>query len=391
MKISTWENFKHNKDLKLYRITNFVRTRCDQKLRKIWIEGDMELIPFGEEIENFLRNVEVVQFSHREESGQDEATFLKYCPNVTKLILDDEIHKDNVEAILEQKFEQLTHFYLIETDAMSLNATKLQTFFENNDKIQCVALRFHIRKYEADKDNAVKCIKTVHYARYLKHLILSISRELVHFDSIYGFLKVLCERDNFESLEIEFSGKLGADALTSHANQLANLKQLTKCYLTHVRLTDVIPALRSFLNLKTIVLRYLRFESDWLQSHYFDQLIQQVDKTQNMTLCRIEEVHIEEICNNQQLSTYVMQFVRHWVNLKRILVPRSFGDDTDFDIAELNRTREKLKNACELTIYTNHQGNATNLDHELVKLKFVEFESGSDAYPFQVYSMATKQ
>lgn len=392
VKICALENFRHKKDLKLYRVTNFVKTRCDQNLRKIWIEGDMALVPFCEEIEKFLRNVEVVQFSYRNEKGRDEATFLKYCPNITKLILDYEIDAENVEAILEQKFQQLTHFYFMDTDVRFLNTKKLQPFFENNDSIRCVALKFNLLNYEIAKDHVLECIKAVHHVIHLKNLLLSINRKLVkHFDSIYGCLKVLCERDNFKSLEIEFSGKQGADALTSHANQLANLKQLTKLYLTHIRLTDVIPALHSFINLKTIVLRYLRFETDWLQSSYFDQLIDRVDGTRNMTLPRIEEVHIEEINNDRQLSIYVMQFVRHWINLKRILVPRSIYDDTKFDIAELNRAREKLKNACELTIYTNHRGNATNLDHELLKLKFVEFERGSDAYPFQDYTMTTKQ
>lgn len=95
-----------------------------------------------------------------------------------------------------------------------------------------------------------------------------------------------------------------------------------------------------------------------------------------MTWIQLEEVQIKN--TYEVLAEYALFHVRNFKYLKRIRCARFDGkvDSTHsiFETTELNRAREKLENACELTIFTNCEGNATNLDHKLVKLNVVKFE-----------------
>lgn len=172
--------------------------------------------------------------------------------------------------------------------------------------------------------------------------------------------------------------------LKSHANQLADLKQLSRIHLADIRLINIIPALRSLVHLKTIVLHSFTLEYDLIHSlSDFD------DITALVAVPQVEEVQFEYVFDTMCITL----LVTHWMNLKRILVSTNRDDNYSpkFNIAMLNRARRKLKNACELTIFTNCEGNSTNLDHELVKLKFVEFEYDCDAHPFQRYCMPSNQ
>lgn len=159
--------------------------------------------------------------------------------------------------------------------------------------------------------------------------------------------------------------------LKSHGNRLANFQQLTKIRLTGVRLIAVIPVLRSLIHLKIIVLRDLFDQDNWLD---WKNVSEQVG-TQFISLPQVEELQIQG-GKRKLITTYVMQFARHWSNLKRILLPECDSFDTTFHIAELNRVREKLKNACELTILTDNIDDDINVDHPLVKLKYMTFKHG---------------
>lgn len=44
-------------------------------------------------------------------------------------------------------------------------------------------------------------------------------------------------------------------------------------------------------------------------------------------------------------------------------------------VMTFDKAKWKLKNACELTLLTDYEDNATNLEHKLVKIKFVKFNS----------------
>lgn len=390
------EKKSKNKQSKIASIVNFVNTKCDQNLHKISINGDVnfEWTALCEKIENFLRSVEIVQFAHRSHQGHDAtmAMFLKYCPNIRRLILCGVSFEGNIDAILQQPYQQLTHFFYIKGSPIKINAEKLKTFFKMNDKIQCVAWNFVY--YDTNKDmaniHAVQCIEAHDYALNLEHLLLSIGPSNSYsFEIICGQLKVLCDRDRFKTLELEFIHEEGANALKSDANQLAVLKQVTKIHLRNIKLTDVIPALQSLSYLKFIVLSDMFPETNWDSWSDLEELNDLVDSTLDMALPQIVEVQIEYMHNESELTSYIMQFARHWMNLERMSVPshNSYTYDLTFPIDELNRARGKLKNALGLTIFTNHEGNVTNLDHKLVKLKFVEFERCFDSNPFQDYCM----
>lgn len=380
------------------RVTTFFLAKCDTKLYRICIKGHVELVPWCKEIENFLCNVEVVEFIDESKRGQDMVTLLQFCPNVKKLILNECIHMENVDAVLGRKYEQLTHFSYIKGSVLNLNPEQLKIFHETNHQLQCVTLKFT----NVDNDinlitsRTVKCIETMTTnATYLEHLFLNIGGQIAQcFDDVCSQLNVLCERDHFKSLVIRFDYEGGANALKLYSSHMANWKQLTKIYLMRIRLIDVIPALRSLVHLKMIVLT----EDGWFcvpdtnDMPNFNEIIDTVVGTQHFSLPQVEEVLIDHMKNGIAILNLVMLFTRHWMNLKRVLVP-SNNFIVQFDIGELIRARKKLANACDVTIFTNCDGNPTNLDHKLMKLKNVQFEYDAfdDANLFQRWFMASEK
>ncbi len=363
------------------RMAYFFEAKCDRKLRRICMKGYMQLHPWCKEIEHFLCNVEIVELIDDSRHGQDMLTFLTFCPNVKKLILNGCIHVENVDAVLGQKYEQLTHFSYINGNQMHLNPEQLKIFFETNQTVQCVALKFR----DGDNDLNLITSRTVNYfqtmatyATNLTDLFLTIGGTITKcFDSVCSQLNILCERDNFKSLVMRFDYEDGGNTLKLYSNRMANWKQLTKVYLMRIRLVDVIPALRSLVHLKILVLT----EDGWFlvpDINSMDNLDEIIEVgTQIFALPQVEEVLIDYMKNLMAVSNLVMVFARHWLNLKRVVVPSS-GGDAQFDVAGLIRARNKLKSACDVTIFTNHDCNSTNLDHDLIKLKIVKFERKND-------------
>lgn len=334
-------------------LVNFIKTKCHENLNEICIIGDIDLVTLCKDIENILKNVKIVQFMHRSKSGQEEARFLEYCPNRTTLTLLD-MTGHNLNDILQPKCNQLTHFHCMYVSLENFNKDNLRMFFQENDKIQCV-----VWKPIESNQNTAECIKTViNDALNLQHLFLLINEALAdeeddyHFQDICGDLKMLCDRGNFKSLEIEFDNAESARGMIKrHQNQLADFNQLTKMHLPRVHLLDMIPALKSLVHLKILVLC-------------------------NAYLPTINSVHVPQIeeiqIQGRNDFSCVMAFARYWPNLKRIFIPQCPFSNTEYHLSEINRAREELENACELTIISN---TVTNLEYELVKLRFGEFET----------------
>lgn len=359
-------------------LTNFLKAKCLQNLNRITFMGDVLLHPFHNEISSYLQNVEIVNLMSRTISGQGgEVTFLSYCPNIKKLTLFNMVYVETVNAIFQETYHQLEHFHSMVINPMKLNTENLKMFFQHNNKIQCLVWKFVIPSYQKNDfamNRVVDCVQiVVEQAMNLQHFFLLINSQLTkRFGDIISYFTALCDRDNFQSLEIEFDDTEAAyDVLNSHGNQLANFKQLTKIRLTGVELIELIPELRSLIHLKIIVLRDLFDHDNWLD---WKNVSEQVG-TQFITLPQVEELQIQG-GKRKLITTYVMQFARHWSNLKRILLPECDSFNTTVHIAELNRARQKLKNACELTILTDNIDNGINVDHPLVKSKYMTFKHG---------------
>lgn len=404
-------------------LINFITTKCDDKLNIISIDGDIELVRLSKEVETFLRNVEIVKFRSRSAGRQDEAIFLKCCPKLVKLILCGKIQQCSIDAILQQQYPQLTRFEHSGIFVLSFCAADtLKTFFQNHDKIEFVHLEFHFCAGAKRRNyRAFEYIKALDYVPNLKQLCLFVDGSVKNcFPAICSHLNILYERGIGRSLEMDFDLDDGAQLLIEHRTHLATLKHITKIDLTLVKLTHLLPALRSLVHLKILVLRCLLHEGNWNEWIHLDELIGEVESAQNLDLPQVEEVHIEQILDDKELTAYIMLFSRYWKNLKRLAVPleenieamiadrnayrlellEEFGamylnlnptpnteSNTKFDIPELNRARERLIGACELTIFTNYAGNETNLSHKLVKLKSVQFEHNKYADSLQEYYM----
>lgn len=386
--ISMESSYCNNAEPSNLALINFVKTKCDQNLNKITIAGDWSLVPFCEQIENYLRNVEIVQFMTRTRSGHDEETFLKYCPSITKLTLYDMAHGENVNSILQQTYHQLKHFHCMYVKPMNMNPETMKMFFQRNDKIQCVVWKFLDHKCDERQDEAkLQCIATVvDYALYLEHLFLVIDPAMADwFGPIFSYLEVLCDRENFKSLEMEFDSEEAAKkVLGSHANQLASFKKFTKIRLSGVPIHKVIKELGSLVHLEMIVWFYPdHFYEDfdsclWMKNHV----------AEGFALPQIKELQIEGKIHELILLHFVTQFVSQCPNLKRIWWPQCNSFNLMSRITELCRARETLKDACELTIFSDYE---TNLDHKLVKFKFVEFETGFEQSMFSKCCMPSAQ
>lgn len=363
------------------KVVNFMKRKCNKNIHGICVWGDIALDPFCKKIKKILRNAKTVTFTERNQSGVDEATFLSHCSNVTTLILEDGIPTRNCNAIFQQKYRKLEHFYFIRSYGSDLRIDNLKAFFRHHPTIITVAWIFHFEDHE---DGALKCLQIVDYIINLEHMFLHIDRLLADdFHTICSYLNVLCNRHNFQCLEIEFEGQRGAAALKANSNFLANWKQITMIHVTCMRLTEVIPALQSLTYLRTLVLTDLTLEEVWNDHFGLDDLVAIVDNTRNIDLPFIEEVHFVDI-DDEHMYIYILWFVSHWRKLKRIFVPASIYSDVVFHnsmLAKLSQQRRKLRNSCELTIFTNHKGNTTNLSHDLVKVKLVEFT----LHPFRKY------
>lgn len=380
------EDRQRCREVNLSSLVTFMKSKCDENFYKIEIFREFELYPFCIEIEEVLRSVKSVRFSFRKERGEDEAAFLKYCPKVETIMLFCHGHVENVDAILEQKYNHLKHFYFIYGDPMILNSKKLKTFFLNNDTIRSLAFSFdfEVKKNLAmdREDSTVKFIETLAYAMHLERLYLSIDGKLrkcfeKNCRNFNEHLNVLRDRDNFKTLELRFVEC--ADLINSYGQRFGNWKQLTKVHLRSMRLTDSILLLRSFVYLRVIVIHWVIFESD-------KRIV-----TQSLALPKVEEVQLDctgSFSSIRDVSSYIMQFVRHWTSLKRILI---IACRNKLDIAALRRARESLSNACELTIYTDYENNPTDLDHTLVKLKLIEINYKCDVSPFQRFCMPSNQ
>lgn len=354
-------------------VVKFMKIKCNN-IHAMCVEGDMALDPFCKKVKTILCSAQIVKFKDRSRSGVDEATFLTYCPNMTTLILEDGIPLRNGKAIIQQEYRKLEHFYFIWSYASDMRIDELKTFFRHHPNINTVAWMFH---YNDIADNALKCLQSVDYCINLQHMFLLIDRLLGDdFNTVGDYLTVLCNRHNFQRLEIEFEGEAGAIALKANSNFLANLQQFTKIHVTCMVLTEMIPALQSLTQLRTLVLTDLTLPDGWNDYLDTDELIAVVDRAQNIDLPFIEEVHFVDI-DDDEVFFYILQLVSHWSNLKRIFAPKCIysGVVLNVILPALNQQRRKLRNSCELTIFTNHSRNETNLNHDLVKVKFVEFTS----------------
>lgn len=207
-------------------LVSFMRSKCSENLHTICIVGDIDLKCFRDEtVKSCLCNVRVVEFNDRLEDTQDEATFLKCCPKLTKLILRFNIHVKKIEAVLNENYSELTHFDCVRCDM--LNAEK---FFEVNNKIKLVSWQPLFRYGgNASKDEHLKCILSLKNALNLKSLFLSVKDFLLEkMEDICEFLNILCDRDNFASLELQLFSDRGLLELSVRARQVGTWKQLTK-------------------------------------------------------------------------------------------------------------------------------------------------------------------
>ncbi len=358
----------HNKH-----VVDFVKAKCSPKLHQIAICGDMELVSFGQEIETSLRNVRIVRLESRKKRCRDESIFLSCCPKLMTISLYPVESEENIAGILENTYPKLECFHWQFVSPNHLNGDKLKSFLQKNCQLQCLEWRVEINNRHLGYEVAKRINTVVDFAANLEHLYLGIDEKLIDsFGQICGHLKVLCDRDTFKSLHLQF---YGIQLLKIHGYRLAILKKFTKIFLKWCPAPiDLEKALRPLGYLKAIVVHSFNDLHNDEQWSTVDELITLVNRTYTFQLPKIEEISIESE-NDKKILSLLMYMVRHCVCLKKVTISKSktrLFNDT-FTVAKIDRTRMKLKNAGELTIYTNNcvRSGTKNLDHKLVKVKCV--------------------
>lgn len=353
-------------------VVNFIKTKCDPNVRKLGIRNFKVLAPNYKEIASFLQSAETVEFYNLAGSGRNQSALLKYCPNLTTISMrgydtDSKVTNFIFDDIFEEKYPKLQHLHLLKVRPEYLK--KLKSFLREHNSIKCMEW---ISFFDSDIYGQLQCIKAVvDLALNLEHLYLKVDEN--DFETICRYLEVICARDNFKSLYLQFRNEFcdptTTNLLKSNASQLASFKQLTKISIKSwgLRLTDLIKALGRYVHLKSIELIWY----DCVEMIMWPlKEIPPID-----TLPQIEEFTIIGRSSKEETLMFLMQFARYWVNLKKVTVYFEHYDVKQLiHVAELNEARMKLENPCELTIFTNAKGNETNLNHELVKLKCVELE-----------------
>ncbi len=352
-------------------LISFVNSKCIQNLTQISILGDLKLVPFCNEIEKVLRNVQIVQFWYRSECGRDESRFLAVCSNLTKITLYDMECEENVDGILGQRYPNLRHFHWLRARAHHFKAEKLKIFLKANDKIQCLAFGFltFMGWQHQFAGTVLDCVETVvDCALNLEHLYLEVEES----QQLYDYLKILCNRENFKSMRLKLVFEVPAMGHLLHLHTLANFKQLRKIHFgRRFLLVDSLQILVQLIHLKSIVIDGLPDRIEWNRNRSVDELINRVDQPPIIALPQIEELTIKNYTSH--ILIYLLQFARHCVKMKKLTVHKNSNyNDVPFSVVGLNQARSKLKDACELTIITDAVGNETNMDHELVKLKYVD-------------------
>lgn len=368
-------NFQKNKDLKIANLTNYMSKKCSENLYKIYIVGDIELEEFGQKIERNLRNVDTVEFRNRK-GAVDEDRFLQRCQNLKKLILGEALNGANVAAILQQRYEHLTHFAYLYGNTLDLTSATLTAFSQNN-QIKSIVWKF--RMYgTVGRIHSVECIRTLQHFQHLTHFFLSFSSQLPRYTrreflNIRDQLHELCARDAFKSLQIEVirpRQSRETEIIISRMTEFARWHKLTKIHLRRFPIAVLLPILRPLANLRAMCLDdCLMDEPEYDSTDGESDTSSNTDDNVTFALPQVRELYFINRSFNS-LTRLCMLPIKYWINLERIYAPVSnYG--ISLDIAELSEARANLDHAREVTIFTNHRSLPTNMTYDLVKLKCV--------------------
>lgn len=375
-------------------LDTFVRERCHENCTfELAICDGMDVIPYSEAVRGILHNLDTIYFTHVTQFGQYLSRFLNSCPNLTTLFVSRVHNLEMILTILRRTYSKLKHFHFDfiynPYGEQQLKPEDLQSFLVQNIQIQSLEFTELSRfNGKASSEMVMKCIEIVaDFASNLERFFVRIDGlHEEHFVRIYGYLKKMCDRSNFKTLEL----KVTEDLLTIHSNRLANLTQLKKIAVNSPSL--LLFNERKFdqlIHLRSIIFYHRNIEAYSGETWHRRLLARPDDDIMEMEMDpdaypgilppQIEELTIRlyERIDEMEIMACLRIFTKQCKYLKKLTVLKhpSLQENINFSIDALNNDRNSLNNPAVLTIFHNFDGWRTNLNHELVKIQRVECSS----------------
>lgn len=307
-----------------------------------------------------LEHAETVEFhwdynkSFSGESGNFKY-ILEHCHSLKNLSLSGAGVYKEIDPLLLGTYPKLEHF-MCTLDA-GFTMSTLKAFLRRNSNIKALTWYF----WNEDEDLST-ITDTIRSMVQLERLYLSFCG---YFDlsSICSNLRTICNRKQFNRLELKFLNDGAGDMLVEYAESLESLRCLKGIHMFDVPFPKL-PPLRQ---VTTVQLSSI--------------LEQDCDADVN-SLPNLEVLYVREM--TKPSWTFVQHFIRHSLTLKKIVI-NSSNLFIGIDAAKLNAERQKLRGADEVVIYVDTcYATKTDLKHKLVKIKEVEIEYDhhNDVAPF---------
>lgn len=265
---------------------------------------------------------------------------VEWCPNlktlciykIEKLKLSEEL------LFLSGRHPTLKHIVLNDREYNSYNSydgfesdhpPELKQFFEQNPNIQILSTTFHylLKTRNSWLRSNIK----------LDRLDIAVdthadehSREEMNLINACGFFNRLYREGFYKRIHIYTEFTVNQNDM----NHIASVKGLEKLYAK----SEQIETLPPLPDLKELCIGY--------------SVNRDLDRIDRITsnLMNVERIHFHTITSNEMMS-----FIRHAANVREIKISALKGgiyfENNIVDVSQLNKEREKLMNACKVTIY----------------------------------------
>lgn len=324
--------------------------------------------PFADDrIDEILGKVETIGFWECKISNKLHDIVLQHCKSMKNLVMYQNKNargrrgKDNWMQQTYPSLEQLQCFFCDK----SMNE-KLPEFLQRNPSVKSLTWHFYKSYDEFNMQQMLQAI--IKNGAALEELFLSFI-QYHDLAMICNELKQLCDRKTFKRLEMNFFGENGQVMLYRNVDKL---KLLTKLSGVHLRVfpnfTRLFPTIASLDTLKT-----LHIQSIW---NYRSPL--SIDWPHDR-LSNLQELYVNHLSTFHvfDVNEYIVPFVRHYPQLKKIVFQRMEFKDDGSVIPLLCDYRKKLVNPEKLTIHLeknefnklNHLIELLHADDGLVTIK----------------------
>lgn len=345
------------------RLAQFMRMHCGEDIKKIEFFGCVWCKSFGWEIQNILRNVEIVEFNwspgHTSVSLDD---ILGFCQQIKCLKVKNYAWSEAIE-FPAKTYRTLEVFeYHIDNPNQAIS-TDLETFFRQNPNIK----RF-VCGGRLETRSLKRILSIVIENSQISELFLVLKFFDTDFQSILGELKQLDARDGFQRIELMLPNRMNLTNISA----LAALRKFTGLhfYDWDNSLDQHVSEFKLFHNLKILNFKYCS-----LSEASAIELAQ--------SLPNLEELYYDLYSQSVDIKECIRPFVCFSKNLIKIIIC-AYGvaiRDGENILPKLKLDRKTLKGSRKSIIYFNKYCTSVNTNdlhsdswNDLLFIKLVSME-----------------